>query len=345
MSTALLISFYFNCLFILLIIAFFSKRLKAGLLKDILINLWLFSFLMLNFFAVLEVYFRLIYDQSDQINFTKTAQRWWQRHVRLNKEGFRDREQDLKNPRSFRIAVLGDSFVLGLGIKNPEERFSNLLERRFCKEGQKVEVLNWGRGNWETKEELNFLEGQGRDYKIDFLILSYYLNDIAADSKLQQPPAHFLINNPYLAFFVGHSYALEFFYYRATGLIDKSMREFAAWQIDSYLDEPSWENHRGTLNALINFTKQKKIPLLVLVFPIMPRVNDYPVKYQQVHEKLKAFFQDKEVFSLDLLEEFKNHPLEKLVVSRYDAHPSSFANQLVAERLYQFFQDEGVIKK
>lgn len=345
MSTALFISFYFNCLFALVITFFSLKKLKGGFLKDVLFNFCFLSFLMFNLFAVLEFYFRFIYDQTDNFLFTKISRKWLERHVTFNKAGFRDKERSLESNGSFRIAVLGDSFVLGVGIENPQERFPDLLEKKLNLGGGRVEVLNWSRLNWETTEELNFFQEKGRKYEIDFLVLSYYLNDIAANSKLEQPPAYFLVTNPYLAFFVGHSYAMEFFYYRATNFINRSMVEFNEWGVNSYLHQSSWENHREELISLIKSIRERNVSLAVVIFPFMTQVNNYPTKYQQVHQKLADFFEEQGVSYIDLLEEFKEYSVDQLVVSRYDAHPSSFANQLVAERLYRFFKEKDVVKE
>jgi len=68
----------------------------------------------------------------------------------INSAGLRDREYALaKAPGTFRIAVLGQSYVLGEGV-NDHETFENVMEDRLNAEDaarlgyQKIEVLNFG---------------------------------------------------------------------------------------------------------------------------------------------------------------------------------------------------------
>ena len=58
------------------------------------------------------------------------SRRWFSTGaVRRNAAGFREREfQDTKAPGVYRIAVVGDSFTFGNGIRQ-EDRYSDLLQR------------------------------------------------------------------------------------------------------------------------------------------------------------------------------------------------------------------------
>ncbi|MBS0265126.1 MAG: hypothetical protein JSS02_24555, partial [Planctomycetes bacterium] len=82
------------------------------------------------FFAgatLVEMYFSLIYDQSDSFNMTNVSKRWFARHVRKNEAGFRDQNP---LPRKLgkgvhRLWFVGDSFTYGHGVKNVSNRFSD----------------------------------------------------------------------------------------------------------------------------------------------------------------------------------------------------------------------------
>ena len=68
----------------------------------------------------------------------------WPTKVKINKAGFRDYEYSVDKPQGvFRIVVLGDSLIFGLGV-NLEDTFPKALERMLNKEGIKFEVLNSG---------------------------------------------------------------------------------------------------------------------------------------------------------------------------------------------------------
>src|SRR4249920_309165 len=89
-----------------------------------------------------------------------------------NTLGFREREVLPKNPRIYRIAVVGDSFTWGQGIE-ARERFSNLIEDSL---GPGYEVLNFGRPGDDMPEHLGVLE-QALQASPDFVLLQLYIND------------------------------------------------------------------------------------------------------------------------------------------------------------------------
>src|SRR3989304_4707165 len=107
-------------------------------------NLYL-SFVSLVFAIILtysaaEAYFRFVYDESDGLGFLKTNARWHQRHVVTNNYFVRDRDFETAKAEGVRrIGVIGDSITFGGGIKNQNDRFSNLLEDSLNKEGKNVQ--------------------------------------------------------------------------------------------------------------------------------------------------------------------------------------------------------------
>lgn len=155
-------------------------------------NLFLFG---LVFFAA-EIYFNRETVQNrfgsvqhqalnKQINQTSKQQ--------LNSFGFRDHERaPQKREGVFRIVVLGDSFVWGDGIRDQDDIWSHILEKKINeKYGDSVEVLSWGRNGWSTYAELEFLKGPGSDFEFDFLILSFVMNDLHIP-KVSMPRRSFI---------------------------------------------------------------------------------------------------------------------------------------------------------
>jgi lysophospholipase L1-like esterase len=64
--------------------------------------------------------------------------------AQINRFGFRDRDLAVpKDPRTFRVAVIGDSFVYGWGVDDPET-WPKVLERNLRAAGLPVEVANLG---------------------------------------------------------------------------------------------------------------------------------------------------------------------------------------------------------
>ena len=107
---------------------------------------------------------------NDQINLEAGTQ--------VNSLGFRDQERSRGADGRLRIAVLGDSYIWGDGVADPDQIWSHILERRLLEHsGDRVEVLSWGRNGWSTQRQLAFLENEGREFDIDYLILGFVAND------------------------------------------------------------------------------------------------------------------------------------------------------------------------
>jgi len=93
--------------------------------------------------------------------------------VKINSAGWRDRERTTrKPPRTFRIAVLGDSFTWGHGVGD-EMVFTRVMEKSL--EG--VEVLNFGLSASATDQQLLILRGQVLEYSPDLVLVMLTRND------------------------------------------------------------------------------------------------------------------------------------------------------------------------
>jgi hypothetical protein len=94
--------------------------------------------------------------------------------VRINSRGLRDVEHDLqKPPGTFRILVLGDSYVEALQVEL-EQTFGRLLERDLrSRLGRPVEVISAGVSSWGTDNELQWFRHEGYRYQPDLVLLAF----------------------------------------------------------------------------------------------------------------------------------------------------------------------------
>lgn len=112
--------------------------------------------------------------------------------VRINAAGFRDRERArAKPPGSFRIAVLGDSYVEALQV-DLENTFPALLERRLngCGAfgGKPVEVLNFGVSSYGTAQQLLTYRHFASKYSPDLVLSAFFTgNDVRNNSRDVEP--------------------------------------------------------------------------------------------------------------------------------------------------------------
>jgi lysophospholipase L1-like esterase len=101
--------------------------------------------------------------------------------IEINSDGMRGPDVALEQaPGTYRIALLGDSFIEGFGVPF-EMTAGEVLERRLSAlRGTPVEVLNFGKGGYGTTQELLTLRDQVWKYSPDLVLLAVTTgNDIS----------------------------------------------------------------------------------------------------------------------------------------------------------------------
>ncbi|MDQ3815526.1 MAG: SGNH/GDSL hydrolase family protein [Armatimonadota bacterium] len=113
--------------------------------------------------------------------------------VRFNEHGMRDSRSIAvaKPPGTFRIALIGDSFIEAQQVTEPEtiaRQLENRLQPAIQRSWkQRLEVLNFGCSAIGTGPELLLLREFALQFDPDVVILCYYFNDVTEDSQI----AHF----------------------------------------------------------------------------------------------------------------------------------------------------------
>ncbi len=107
--------------------------------------------------------------------------------VQTNRFGFRDPEWSLSKPAgTFRIAVLGDSFVAALEVAQEDrftDRLGQLLAQSDAFSGSSVEVMNFGQAGFGTAQELQVLRHKVLRFQPDLVLLAVFTgNDIRNNS-------------------------------------------------------------------------------------------------------------------------------------------------------------------
>jgi lysophospholipase L1-like esterase len=108
--------------------------------------------------------------------------------IRLNKNGFNDKDYSFERPRpgTSRVLVLGDSYVAALEVRQ-RETFHKLLEQRLNAEDPlgsgSYEVIALGQGNRAQRQQLAWLREFGPRYRPDLVLLVFFCgNDIMENS-------------------------------------------------------------------------------------------------------------------------------------------------------------------
>ena len=108
-------------------------------------------------------------------------------YVHINSDGLRDREHSkIKPANTFRIAVLGDSFVEALQVPF-EESFCHIVEQQLrncpAMAAHDVEVINFGVSGYGTAQELITLRNQVWQYSPDLVLLAVTTNNDISDNS------------------------------------------------------------------------------------------------------------------------------------------------------------------
>ncbi len=98
--------------------------------------------------------------------------------VAINSQGLRDVERTGydKPEHTFRILLLGDSYVEGLRVPL-EQTFGQVLEAELnasAPAGLRYEVVNAGVSGWGTDQQLLWLRSEGGKYQPDLVLLAFF---------------------------------------------------------------------------------------------------------------------------------------------------------------------------
>ncbi len=108
-------------------------------------------------------------------------------HSRWNSQGFHDKEYPFdKAPGTFRIVVVGDSFVDALQVpldKTFHKRLESMLNENGENSERKFEVIGLGTSGNGAKGHYKMLTRLGMRYHPDLVIMEFLPNDVRDDSE------------------------------------------------------------------------------------------------------------------------------------------------------------------
>ena len=101
--------------------------------------------------------------------------------IEINSDGRRGPEAPLaRTPGTYRIALIGDSFVAGFDVRFEQTAGEVLAKRLTALRGSPVEVLNFGHGGYGTTQELLTLQHEVWKYSPDLVLVGVTTgNDIS----------------------------------------------------------------------------------------------------------------------------------------------------------------------
>lgn len=294
--------------------------------------------------------------------------------IKTNSLGLRDsQEYGKKGIQTHRIVVLGDSFVMGVGV-NVEETFVKALERRLRENADKrnYEVINTGVPGYNTRHELAYLRNDGMLLQPDSLILGFYIgNDIhdnyqdvrlrAINGYLQKDgettgrlPASIRL------FLETRSHLYRFLWPYVRRVTDKSFAKGEAQEL-AFLakiyakeeDEQAramWRATKIRLRELANFALQHSLPLTVVI--ITDRYQVDQTEWERTvsnapggksaydrnkpNRRVLQYCNELGLPAIDLFPVFQRPSAQGPTYLKLDGHWTTVGNEIAAQAVYAF---------
>ncbi|MGQ0633960.1 MAG: SGNH/GDSL hydrolase family protein [Planctomycetaceae bacterium] len=315
-------------------------------------NLGLSIWMFLALITAVELYFAVLYDESDAFNTTEVSKLWYRRHVAPMRKVLKFRDDHATEYRDARdyppklvpgqrvVCFVGDSFTFGHGVPNVADRFSDIVGRDLERtHPERYFVTNLADAGTEVRWIEALLEALlAYQLPVDIVIYTICLNDIERyDERSVQfhreigarAPRSWLFQNSYF-FNLLHSRVQQARAARGGG--------YYSFVRDSYAGTP-WQLLRNKLDDIFQLCAENGIDMRVVVFPFLHELGpDYA--FADAHRQIIDYCRESGVRALDLQPVLAPHVGEGLTVNRFDAHPNERAHALAAEAIERELLDD-----
>ena len=262
---------------------------------------------------------------SHGVGYTIASRIWHERHwAPANALGYRDVAGPA--PAGKRVVwALGDSFTAGHGIADVADRYPD----RLAVARPDLHVVNLGQCGADTAEELRRL--QAHPGKPDLLLLQHFPNDVdgaAQRAGRTMPPfaPYQDLKSTKLRFLVRGSYLANFVYWQFPR---GDAAAYDAFLAATHGDDEVARAHEQELAAIVDWAKERGVPLHVLVLPLMEDLE----WSRQANARVLRFFADRGVPTTDAAGFLGDLSVAERVVNSHDTHASPLVHERIAREL------------
>jgi lysophospholipase L1-like esterase len=259
---------------------------------------------------------------------------------RYNALRFRDVDPAPRPAGVRRIAVVGDSFTEGQGVKEPDT-YPRVLERLLRAGGGAWEVRNCGRRGIDFPELGDALE-DALLYEPDVVILGMVLNDGERSPEFQARQSYvndWILDRGHLL--AGGREAPPFgrLDSRLAALVRERVesyrigRDTARWYREMYgaANREGWERTQADLKAFDRRMRERGGRFVVATWPLLVDLEADP--FADVHQVIATFCDTAGILHHDLRPALRARASPELWVHPVDMHPNEVAHRLAAESL------------
>lgn len=253
-----------------------------------------------------------------------------------NRLGFRDREREgRKAPGTLRIVVVGDSVTFGHGIA-VQDRYANRLEALLGQDGRRVEVVNLGRRQYATTQEVALFETVGIHFAPDLVIVAYVLNDPNPDGLTNDFFHRERAPSRAWAWLANRT---RRWWYRPRLL--PGCRATDYWS-RIHCDAQKWAASEAAFARLAALSRERGFPVLLVIFPLLdrdPHASFATYRWRDTHRQVDEAARRHGFATLDLLADFAPYRPAALQVAPHDElHPNALGNRIAAQAIFRTLQ-------
>jgi len=247
--------------------------------------------------------------------------------IRINEEGLRGPSVPPKIVGKRRILFLGSSVTLGWGVPE-EDTVTERLRRMFKADGQDVEVLNAGIGNYNTVRYVERFKRRLSHLEPTDIVVQYFVRDAEV---LEAGGGNALLRNSQLAVTMWIAFT-RFFGRISSKTLEDHYRGVYAPDAEGFLAM------RNALADLAAYAREHNIRLYLVMTPDVHDLVDY--KFNFIHDAVKDIALANGYIFIDLLPSLKNLTPQDIWSMPGDPHPNGLGHQRMAEAIYPVLKNK-----
>ncbi|MBI4451962.1 SGNH/GDSL hydrolase family protein [Candidatus Woesearchaeota archaeon] len=325
-----------------------AKHRKSGIIgfleahKTGIQNLMLLLAVILALILLTELSLRFMLPEEFKRTLPAGALKASQK-IELNDEGYRDLNHQLMKRNVYRIAVLGDSFTFGTGIENMESTYPKILQTKLNAKARTIKygVFNFGKEGVDTEYEIKILQQYALKYNPDIIIVGYVLNDFRDAASQNKRNFYLFWADKYIE---RKSYLYSLIKKSGVNLLESIgvIKSYQKAIAESFYSDKNKEINRAYILEMDKIAKNNNATLVVVAIPFIYNLDDYP--FSHAHEFLKDTAAQNRILYLDTLPQLSKFNESDIVVSRYDWHPNEMGHKIIAESIYNYMLESGLVK-
>ncbi len=241
--------------------------------------------------------------------------------IRTNELGMRGGPIGPLKPGIRRILFLGGSITLGWGVEE-KDTVTARLQEMFRSDGQDVEVLNAGIGNYNAVRYVNLFLRRLTQVQPTDIMVHYFLRDAEV---LPPGGGNILLRNSELAVTLWEAMHRQF---DPTGEANLEAHYRNVYRTDA----EGYREMLASLDQLKAYADAHKIRVYFAMQPDVHNLTNYPFLF--IHRQMEQVARERGFRYIDLLPIFTGQTPEKIWAMPGDPHPNAFGHELMAKAIY-----------